>query len=188
MQFVEPGGAHSSSPSHHILKEMNLKKGQNRVSFYAKSLDCSANFNVFLWDIRTPIIVCDIDGTLTKSDVRGYMETVYLKRYSYVHSGAVSLIKSLESKYNCNIVYLTTRPIEHQSETKQFLEKLEQDGILLPRGPLFTNKKFIGNVLYDEIFVKVVYILFSYMYFLLCIYVLSYIMQVLIGDKKWNWT
>ena len=125
------------------------------MRFYAKELNCNANFNLFSWDLRTPVVVCDIDGTLTKSDVRGYMETVYLNRYTYVHQGAVKLIKSLEFDLNSNFMYLTTRPIEHQHETKSFLEGLEQDGFSLPRGPLFTNKKFIGNVIYDEIFVKV---------------------------------
>ena len=125
------------------------------MRFHAKELDCNANFNLFNWDLNTPVIVCDIDGTLTRSDVRGYVETVYFNTYSYVHQGAVKLVKSLESDLNCNVMYLTTRPIEHQHETKSFLDGLEQDGTTLPRGPLFTNKKFIGNVIYDEIFVKV---------------------------------
>lgn len=136
-----------------------MLKDLNRVRFYAKDLDCSAHFNIFYWDINNPIVVCDIDGTLTKSDVRGYMETVYFKRFTYVHPGAVKLLKSLETEYNFNIMYLTTRPIEHQFETKQFLEGLEQDDTFLPRGPLFTNKKFIGNVIYDEIFTKVRFLL-----------------------------
>ena len=136
--------------------------GQNRVRFYAKEIDCNAHFSVFYWDLNAPVVVCDIDGTLTKSDVRGYMETVYFNRYSYVHEGAVTLIRSLESDFNCNIVYLTTRPIEHQRETKLFLEGLEQDGHSLPRGPLFTNKKFIGNVIYEEIFVKVIQFISSF--------------------------
>ena len=131
------------------------------MRFYAKELDCNAHFNIFCWDLNSPLVICDIDGTLTRSDVRGYMETVYLNNYTYVHQGAVKLIKSLESELNCNVVYLTTRPIEHQRETKMFLEGLEQEGISLPRGPLFTNKKFIGNVLYEEIFVKVSIVLFS---------------------------
>jgi hypothetical protein len=34
------------------------------------------------------------------------------------------------------------------------LEHAEEDGIRLPKGPLFTNKKFIGSVLYEEMFVR----------------------------------
>ena len=32
VHFLEPGGAHTTSPSHHILKEMNIRKGTSVVS------------------------------------------------------------------------------------------------------------------------------------------------------------
>lgn len=72
--------------------------------------------------------------------VRGYIETVYLKKYTYVHSGVANLLKSLETELKCNVIYLTTRPIEHQKESKQFLEGLEQDGCTLPKGQYSANR------------------------------------------------
>ena len=154
VNFIENDGSRSTCPSHNILKEFNLRKGQNKIKFQAQDLNCAAHFDIYYWDVYQKVIVCDIDGTLTKADVKGYIETVYCNKYSYIHEGVVGLLKTLESELNFNIIYLTTRPIEHLCETKNFLEHLEQNGSFLPSGPLFTNKKFIGNVIYDEIFIK----------------------------------
>lgn len=41
------------------------------------------------------MVVVDVDGTLTRSDVRGYVETVYLGFYDYIHSGVVDFLNNL---------------------------------------------------------------------------------------------
>jgi hypothetical protein len=38
------------------------------------------------------LVVVDVDGTLTRSDVRGYVETVYMGVYDYIHTGVVSYL------------------------------------------------------------------------------------------------
>lgn len=43
------------------------------------------------------MVVVDVDGTLTRSDVRGYVETVYLGMYDYVHSGVADFLNSIVS-------------------------------------------------------------------------------------------
>ncbi len=39
--------------------------------------------------------VVDVDGTLTRSDVRGYVETVYLGVYDYVHTGVADFLNNI---------------------------------------------------------------------------------------------
>jgi hypothetical protein len=112
MYFVEQSGLLSTSPSHAILRELSLKKGCNRLRMNAVDLDCNATFNVYFWERNQPVAVCDIDGTLTKSDVRGYVETVFMNQFSYLHSWAVKLISRLETDLGYNVIYLTTRPLE----------------------------------------------------------------------------
>ena len=41
------------------------------------------------------LVVVDVDGTLTRSDVRGYVETVYLGVYDYIHTGVVDFLNNL---------------------------------------------------------------------------------------------
>lgn len=41
--------------------------------------------------------VIDVDGTLTRSDVRGYVETVFLGMYDYVHPGVARFLNSMVS-------------------------------------------------------------------------------------------
>jgi phosphatidate phosphatase LPIN len=54
---------------------------------------------VFLWSVHDSIIISDIDGTLTKSDVRGVIDSIFMERYldgvGHVHEGVCSLFHDL---------------------------------------------------------------------------------------------
>ena len=56
------------------LSEYNLKPGSNEIVFsvttqYQGTTKCSCS--VFVWSQTDRIVISDIDGTITKSDVRG---------------------------------------------------------------------------------------------------------------------
>ena len=55
----------------------------------------SVNACIYLWNVRDHVIVVDIDGTLTKSDVRGVISTVVKKDYKHVHDGACAFFSNL---------------------------------------------------------------------------------------------
>jgi phosphatidate phosphatase LPIN len=61
------------------LKSLNLQDGVNTVqfsvhsSFQGKAV-CSAK--IFLWNHDTKIVISDVDGTITKSDVLGHVFTM----------------------------------------------------------------------------------------------------------------
>lgn len=52
------------------------------------------------------------------SDVRGYLETVYLGYYSYIHEGIVSFLDYLVQRHGYHVIFLTSRPITHKAETR----------------------------------------------------------------------
>lgn len=152
IEFIEDSGEATSTPSSTILKNLCLIKGKNILIFENKFYKTRVECVVFLWSIYDKIVVVDIDGTLTRSDVRGYVETVYLGRYDYIHEGAVTFFSNLEKEYHVCHLYLTSRPLHHIQDTKAFLHLVhDQKGNHLPQGPLFTNKENVIRAIYREL-------------------------------------
>jgi phosphatidate phosphatase PAH1 len=55
----------------------------------------------------------DIDGTITKEDVGGYVTSVFMGMYTYVHAGVVRFLDELTRKHNLHVLYVTSRPMTH---------------------------------------------------------------------------
>ena len=51
---------------------------------------CETSFGLFLYPLNAKLAVIDIDGTVTVSDVRGYVESVFLGVYTHVHHGVAN--------------------------------------------------------------------------------------------------
>lgn len=49
----------------------------------------------FLWSLDTPVIVMDIDGTITRSDVPGLLMTISPGIYDHTHGGICGLLARL---------------------------------------------------------------------------------------------
>ena len=84
---VLSGSSRPTSPERHYiktlrltsdqLKQLNLKKGANTITFSLSAsgvVACTAR--IFLWDSSDLIVVSDIDGTITKSDALGHVFTM----------------------------------------------------------------------------------------------------------------
>lgn len=52
------------------------------------------------------LVVVDIDGTLTRSDVRGYVETVYLGVYDHIHLGVADFLNEMVCVMGCMPWYI----------------------------------------------------------------------------------
>jgi phosphatidate phosphatase PAH1 len=72
------------TPSSKILEYLHLNKGCNKIICKNRLSGVIAEFNVFLYEYTDKLVIMDIDGTVTKSDVRGYFESVYLGNYVYL--------------------------------------------------------------------------------------------------------
>lgn len=126
----------SLRPTSAQLAALNLKPGPNQIMFSASSrlqgvqtVACT----LYLWEEDAKIIICDIDGTITRSDVLGQFLPILGKDWS--HSGVAQLLSNI-SKNGYQVVYLTARAIGQSRSTRDYLHTLKQGENSLPRGPV----------------------------------------------------
>ena len=153
--FDNETSKYSKTPSMNMLKKFDLQLGRNVVRCVHNSSNTYKEFNIWRYERTDCLVVMDIDGTITKSDITGYIQTVYMGLFSYIHEGIVPFLNTLKDSYHYHIVYLTARPLIHQKETKQFLDGIrDENGIAMPDGPLFPSKDRIFQALYREMVSK----------------------------------
>ena len=133
------------------LKMLDLKPGLNTVTYSYKSrvfgtqtLEC----NLFLWDSGDKVVVSDIDGTITKSDVLGHIYTMVGK--DYAHPGIASLYRKIV-RNGYKILFVTSRAISQSNSTRAYLRTLTQNGETLPIGPVMCAPDPISTALYREV-------------------------------------
>lgn len=150
----------SSIPTPEILKRLPLIAGANRLRFVHRETMTVVECNLWLWSYTDRIMVVDIDGTITRSDVRGYIETVYMQTYRYCHRGVVAFFHGLAVELNLKILFLTSRPIAHLQETRNLLNSLRKpkdndfSAETLPDGPIFANKDNVAKAAYRELILR----------------------------------
>jgi len=151
-------------PSSAVLNALKLVTGENRVEFRMykevfrersggdirnQPVLAVAQANVWVYDESTRLVIFDIDGTITKADVQGYITSVYLQRYDFVHDGVTSFMNHLTSQSdNVKIIYVTSRPLEHKEQTKALLNGCVQGA--LASGPILMNMDSLTKALVDE--------------------------------------
>ena len=126
-------------PSSSQLKALNLHYGRNEIQFV-----CTNTFNgeqklkcdLYLWPSNAKIVISDIDGTITRSDVLGQLMPMIGKDWS--HKGITDLFTNI-SENGYEFVYLTARAICQSGATKDYLNTLFQEKNGLPRGPLLMS-------------------------------------------------
>jgi len=134
------------------LFDLNLSLGCNEVVFsttsqYQGTTRCSCN--VFVWEQKDKIIISDIDGTITKSDVRGMI--LPLIGVADWAQGEVTHLYSKIAENGYKILYLSARSISQASETKAYLKSLNQGNLNLPLGPLFLNPESVMKSFKQEV-------------------------------------
>ncbi len=66
-------------------------------------IDVVSSF-IYLWNVNDAVVVVDIDGTVTKSDVRGVISTILTENYDHVHSGVCHFFTNIVNySYNDGI-------------------------------------------------------------------------------------
>jgi len=151
-KFKSCGQSPSSSPnlmSSQDLKELNLQKGINKAKYVIQELDEVIEFDVYLFSEDDKIVVSDIDGTITESDVKGHVYT--LLGLDVHHHGVVSLYDGLASR-GYKLVYLTARSMAMEEDTKSYLSGVKnQEGKTLPQGPVFFSPNALITGLITEV-------------------------------------
>jgi hypothetical protein len=103
-----------------------------------------------LWSANESVVVVDLDGTLTISDVEGHIRTLRLGQYDFLHPGACDFFTKLY-ELDMRIVYLTARPLDWASASRQHLENASQQVHSLPPGVLITSSNGLTGALFTEV-------------------------------------
>lgn len=141
-------------PTQFELASLNLKDGENTITFSVKTrrggvstLSCA----LWYWPADVSIVISDVDGTITRSDVMGQVMPAFGRDWS--HEGVVSLYNDIKNN-GYSLVYLSSRPIGQSGQTKKYLTDLRQDGKALPPGPLIVSPDRLLRVLAREVYYR----------------------------------
>jgi len=119
-----------------LLFKSDLNKGRNVIKFICKSRlsgQQELNSEIYLWDKQDRIVISDVDGTITKSDVLGHLMPIFGN--DWAQPGVTELFNSIDMN-GYKIIYLTARAICQSTVTKNYLNNLNQNNYKLPSGPL----------------------------------------------------
>lgn len=131
------------------LKALDLKPGENSLSFTVNRATCSAF--MYLWKHETPVVISDIDGTITKSDALGHLFNMVGR--DWTHAGVAKLYSDIVQN-GYNIMYLTSRSVGQADTTRAYLAGIVQDGYRLPRGPTILSPDRTMAALRREIYLR----------------------------------
>ncbi|KAL5014363.1 hypothetical protein ScPMuIL_008633 [Solemya velum] len=136
------------------IEKLNLQEGRNEISFsvttqYQGTTRCTSH--IYLWKSNDKIIVSDIDGTITKSDVLGQILPIIGRDWS--QSGVAQLYSRISSnKYK--FLYLSARAIGQSKITKDLLKNIKQNDLVLPDGPLLLSPTSLISAFHREVIEK----------------------------------
>ena len=130
------------------LKLLNLKKGINFVNYVTQTNKRIFLFGrIFLWDYSSKIVISDIDGTLTKSDLMGHI--CYMIGKDWSRGGVASLYNSIIAR-GYKILYLSARSLGQVESTRGYLFFMNQEGEKLPEGPLILSPDSLFKTIVGE--------------------------------------
>ncbi|XP_017266514.1 phosphatidate phosphatase LPIN2 isoform X2 [Kryptolebias marmoratus] len=159
-----PGdGQHHSSPhayrkslrlSSDQIASLKLKEGPNDVTFSITTQyqgTCRCEGTIYLWNWDDKVIISDIDGTITKSDVFGQILPQLGK--DWTHQGIAKLYHSVaENGYK--FLYCSARAIGMADMTRGYLQWVNDGGTILPRGPLMLSPSSLFSAFHREVIEK----------------------------------
>ncbi|XP_057425350.1 phosphatidate phosphatase PAH2 isoform X2 [Lotus japonicus] len=141
----------ANTPTSEQLASLNLKEGRNTVTFsfctdMLWKYQCEAR--IFLWKWNTRIVISDVDGTITRSDVLG--QFMPLVGIDWSQTGVAHLFSEIKEN-GYQLLFLSARAISQANLTRQFLGNLKQDGKVLPDGPVVISPDGLFPSLYREV-------------------------------------
>ncbi|KAF8410051.1 hypothetical protein HHK36_002571 [Tetracentron sinense] len=138
-------------PTSEQLASLNLKEGRNTITFKFSTAMLGkqqVDASIYLWKWNTRIVVSDVDGTITKSDVLGQFMPLVGKDWS--HTGVAHLFSAIKEN-GYQLLFLSARAISQAYLTRQFLFNLKQDGKALPDGPVVISPDGVFPSLFREV-------------------------------------
>ncbi|KAJ8669134.1 hypothetical protein QAD02_000393 [Eretmocerus hayati] len=136
------------------IASLNLKEGVNEVVFsvttaYQGTTRCKCFIYKWRWDDK--IVISDIDGTITKSDVLGHILPIVGK--DWAQSGVAQLFTKIKDN-GYKLLYLSARAIGQARVTREYLKSIKQGDLSLPDGPLLLNPTSLISAFHREVIEK----------------------------------
>ncbi|XP_037550096.1 phosphatidate phosphatase LPIN2 [Nematolebias whitei] len=158
VQTEGPASCHSYKKSLRLSSEqiasLKLRDGPNEVTFSITTQyqgTCRCEGTIYLWNWDDKVIISDIDGTITKSDVFGQILPQLGK--DWTHRGIAKLYNSVhENGYK--FLYCSARAIGMANMTRGYLHWVNESGTLLPQGPLMLSPSSLFSAFHREIIEK----------------------------------
>ncbi|KAG6479593.1 hypothetical protein ZIOFF_063060 [Zingiber officinale] len=131
-----------------IAQASDMIKIKNSKSFSTAMLGLQqVDARIYLWKWNTQIVISDVDGTITKSDVLG--QFMPLVGIDWSQTGVAHLFSGIKDN-GYQLLFLSARAISQAHLTRQFLFNLKQDGKALPDGPVVISPDGFFPSLYRE--------------------------------------
>ncbi|XP_011290718.1 phosphatidate phosphatase LPIN1 isoform X4 [Musca domestica] len=137
--------------SSEAIKKLNLKEGMNEIEFsvttaYQGTTRCKCY--LFRWRHSDKVVISDIDGTITKSDVLGHILPMVGKDWAQL--GVAQLFSKIEQN-GYKLLYLSARAIGQSRATREYLRSIRQGDVKLPDGPLLLNPTSLISAFHREV-------------------------------------
>ena len=149
---VKPKKKRSNVPSSEQLAALELKPGKNELKYTVYSRfggKISQEVSIYLWEETDKVVISDVDGTITRSDVLGHVLPMFGSDWS--HKGVVELYQKIADN-GYKILYLTARALCQADTTKHYLtSKLKQEEKMLPAGPILCSPEGLINSFKREV-------------------------------------
>ena len=133
------------------IEELNLNPGANEIVYsVTTALQGTTRITsyIFLWNYDEKVIVSDIDGTITKSDVWGQVLPIFGK--DWTQAGVADLYSAIENNHY-KFMYLSARAIGQSRITRDLLKNVNQGGLTLPKGPLLVTPSSLFTAFQKEV-------------------------------------
>lgn len=120
------------------LQLLGLMPGPNSIEFsvHRKRGKRSVSAWIYLWDSTSQIVISDIDGTVTRSNVLGHVLPKVYRDWS--QKDICQLFTKVHGR-GYEVLYLTSRAIGQSDSTRNYLATLRQERCGLPPGPVITS-------------------------------------------------
>ncbi|XP_020231799.1 phosphatidate phosphatase PAH2 [Cajanus cajan] len=140
----------ANTPTSEQLASLNLKEGRNTIIFSYSTATGKQQIDaqIYLWKWNTRIVISDVDGTITRSDVLG--QFMPLVGIDWSQTGVAHLFSAIKEN-GYQLLFLSARAISQAYHTRQFLCNLKQDGKVLPDGPVVISPDGLFPSLYREV-------------------------------------
>uniref|UniRef100_A0A1J3FRU9 phosphatidate phosphatase n=1 Tax=Noccaea caerulescens TaxID=107243 RepID=A0A1J3FRU9_NOCCA len=139
------------TPTSEQLASLDLKDGMNTVTFtFSTNIvgTQQVDARIYLWKWNARIVISDVDGTITRSDVLG--QFMPLVGIDWSQTGVTHLFSAVKEN-GYQLMFLSARAISQASVTRQFLVNLKQDGKALPDGPVVISPDGLFPSLFREV-------------------------------------